>query len=60
MTSQQFAAYCRRIRECNSPAGMSEIRAELDQLHPQSADSKDSDALVKLATLKRMRLLESN
>ncbi len=56
MTSREFAAYCRRIRECDSPDGLARIRDELDREHPMGADS---DALVVMATLKRVRLIES-
>lgn len=60
MTSELFALYLRRIRLADDPATLARIRAELDRLHPHSADSGDSDALVVMATLKRVRVLESN
>lgn len=59
MTAAAFAAYCRRIRECDNPAALAWIRAELDRLHPVGPDSQDSDALVAMATLKRVRLREA-
>lgn len=60
MTALQFALYCRRIRLTNTPAALAQISEELDRLHPHSADSADSDALVKMATLKRVSLLQPN
>lgn len=56
MTSTEFAAYCRRIRLAEDPGTLAEIRAELDREYPKG---RDSDALVTMATLKRVRLLES-
>src|SRR5687767_8946951 len=44
LTCEEFAAYCRRIRECNNPAALARIRAELDRLYPHSADSQDARA----------------
>jgi hypothetical protein len=60
MTATDFAAYCRRIRECDNPAALAGICAELDREHPHSDDSRDSNALVVMATLKRVRLVESS
>lgn len=59
MTATEFAAYCRRIR-LENPARLAAIRAELDREHPHGPDSADSDALVVMATLKRVRLMESS
>ena len=60
MTAIEFAAYCRRIRLADDPATLTRIRAELDQQHPHSPASADSDALVVMATLRRVRLLRDN
>jgi hypothetical protein len=58
VAATEFAAYCRRLRLANDPAVLAEIREELDRDHPHSDDSRDSDALVIMATLKRVRLRE--
>jgi hypothetical protein len=57
MTATEFATYCRSIRLANDPAALARLREELDQLHPHGPESADSDALVKMATLKRVRLV---
>lgn len=57
VTSTEFAAYCRRIRLADDPAALALIRPELDHDYPTG---RDSDALVLMATLKRVRLLEGN
>lgn len=57
MTATEFALYCRRIRECNDPATLARIRTELDRDYPTESES---EALVLMATLKRVRLLDAN
>lgn len=56
VTATEFAAYCRRIREENNPARLAAIRAELDRCYPTG---RESDALVVMATLKRVRIIEA-
>jgi hypothetical protein len=55
MTSEEFAAYCRRIRLTNDRSALARIRAELDRVYPYDINSTDSDALVKMVTLKQLR-----
>jgi hypothetical protein len=57
MTAEQFAAYCRRLRETNSPAALAQIREELDREH---GNEPDTPPLRFMATTKRVRILDSN
>jgi hypothetical protein len=60
MTSAIFALYLRRIRLTNDLEALASIRAEVDRLYPSG---EDSEAIVKMVTLKRVRIqqeLEKN
>jgi hypothetical protein len=57
VTSEQFAAWLRRIRLADDAATLAAIRQELDDQH---GDADDTKPLRFMCTTKRVRLLESN